>query len=316
MNLEDTSAGVTWLCTACGCKWDLRAIHCTATPECPGAPIGYGRAVTGPSAPVATPEPEDGLTVGTKVYWPERRGTHIAGHVTKLRWDEEIARTAVHVLWEDGVRGIFTDEYLGNLQRADGRPVRLTAASSGPGATPEYFHCVHPDSVFSRTVCPEPCGMMHTYCATCGDCLDDCPHGSTSTGPVTAVEPEDGKSRAEGEGNCTARLSEAAEDEWNLVGRVCDKLDEVAAEIPIEVSQRLAMEIIALVRSYSRDAARAELSAVRARLDRHRAALADALEGMEEVIPYVPEYFREKYGCDDYIARARAMLAEEEQETP
>lgn len=43
-----------------------------------------------------------------------------------------------------------------------------------------------------------------------------------------------------------------SEDEWNLVGRVCDKLDEVAAEIPIEVSQRLAMEIIALVRSYSR----------------------------------------------------------------
>lgn len=29
---------------------------------------------------------------------------------------------------------------------------------------------------FDRTVCPEPCGMMHSYCATCGNPADPCPH--------------------------------------------------------------------------------------------------------------------------------------------
>lgn len=39
-----------------------------------------------------------------------------------------------------------------------------------------------------------------------------------------------------------------------------------------------------------------------------REALEDALDGLEEMIGYVPEYFREKWGHDAYIERARKVL--------
>lgn len=39
-----------------------------------------------------------------------------------------------------------------------------------------------------------------------------------------------------------------------------------------------------------------------------REALEDALDGLEEMIGYVPEYFREKWGHDAYIDRAREVL--------
>ena len=29
---------------------------------------------------------------------------------------------------------------------------------------------------FDRTICPEPCGVMHSYCATCGRRQDRCAH--------------------------------------------------------------------------------------------------------------------------------------------
>lgn len=29
---------------------------------------------------------------------------------------------------------------------------------------------------FDRTICPEPCGAMHSFCATCGDRQDACAH--------------------------------------------------------------------------------------------------------------------------------------------
>lgn len=31
------------------------------------------------------------------------------------------------------------------------------------------------DTWFDRTICPEPCGGMHTRCADCGKALDCCP---------------------------------------------------------------------------------------------------------------------------------------------
>lgn len=40
------------------------------------------------------------------------------------------------------------------------------------------------------------------------------------------------------------------------------------------------------------------------------AALKDALEGMEDMIGYVPEYFQEKWSHQGYIDRAKAVLAE------
>ncbi len=39
-------------------------------------------------------------------------------------------------------------------------------------------------------------------------------------------------------------------------------------------------------------------------------ALADALEGMEDMVLYVSEYFRKKWGHDDYIRRARGVLTD------
>ena len=44
----------------------------------------------------------------------------------------------------------------------------LKAAREGEG-------CLHEDTWFDRTVCPEPCGSMHTICSTCGYIIDDCP---------------------------------------------------------------------------------------------------------------------------------------------
>jgi hypothetical protein len=39
-----------------------------------------------------------------------------------------------------------------------------------------------------------------------------------------------------------------------------------------------------------------------------RAALEDALEGLEEMLGYVPPYFRWKWELEGYITRARATL--------
>ena len=41
-----------------------------------------------------------------------------------------------------------------------------------------------------------------------------------------------------------------------------------------------------------------------------RAALADALDGLEDMFGYVPEYFQWKWDHQGYIDRARAALAE------
>lgn len=40
-----------------------------------------------------------------------------------------------------------------------------------------------------------------------------------------------------------------------------------------------------------------------------RNELADALEGLHEMAPYVPDYFVEKWDLDDYIDNAVAALA-------
>jgi hypothetical protein len=45
-----------------------------------------------------------------------------------------------------------------------------------------------------------------------------------------------------------------------------------------------------------------------------RTALADALEGLEEMFAYVPVCFQEKWEHQGYIDRARAALAATEEE--
>lgn len=51
--------------------------------------------------------------------------------------------------------------------------------------------------------------------------------------------------------------------------------------------------------------------AVAAERERWHAALADALEGLEDMFAYVPEFFREKWEHQGYIDRARAALTPE-----
>lgn len=45
-----------------------------------------------------------------------------------------------------------------------------------------------------------------------------------------------------------------------------------------------------------------------------RDALAEALEGLKEMFPYVPDYFQEKWDLDDYIVNATEALAELDEE--
>jgi hypothetical protein len=49
-----------------------------------------------------------------------------------------------------------------------------------------------------------------------------------------------------------------------------------------------------------------------ARVTELEAALRDALEGMEDMVGYVPEYFRERWSHQGYIDRARAALGVED----
>jgi hypothetical protein len=40
---------------------------------------------------------------------------------------------------------------------------------------------------FDRTLCPEPCGAMHSYCSTCGRRMDPCDHQRESSQPKEIV---------------------------------------------------------------------------------------------------------------------------------
>lgn len=37
--------------------------------------------------------------------------------------------------------------------------------------------CQHRSTTFSRDICPDPCGVMHTYCDDCDGMVDRCAHG-------------------------------------------------------------------------------------------------------------------------------------------
>ncbi len=56
-------------------------------------------------------------------------------------------------------------------------------------------HCDAGD--FSRMVCPEPCGTMHSYCSTCGSLQDECPNAGLALIPPQRCAPsEDEVARA------------------------------------------------------------------------------------------------------------------------
>jgi hypothetical protein len=54
------------------------------------------------------------------------------------------------------------------------------------------------------------------------------------------------------------------------------------------------------------------LESAHARIERLRAALEDAADGLAESIAYASPYFRAKWGLDSYLARARAALEEDD----
>jgi hypothetical protein len=53
------------------------------------------------------------------------------------------------------------------------RPLRDALAEHSP-EPPSEHEC--DTGNFDRTICPEPCGRMHSYCDTCGERQDDCAH--------------------------------------------------------------------------------------------------------------------------------------------
>lgn len=44
-----------------------------------------------------------------------------------------------------------------------------------------------------------------------------------------------------------------------------------------------------------------------------KAALEDAIDGMEEMLPYIDSYFRRKWQLEAYLARAQIALAKVEE---
>jgi len=72
----------------------------------------------------------------------------------------------------------------------------------------------------------------------------------------------------------------------------CDKCGE-----PLEVVSSIDLKTL-----------RAELTASKGVETALRVALHDAIEGLEEMFGYVPEYFRDKWGHQEYIDNAKAAL--------
>ena len=44
---------------------------------------------------------------------------------------------------------------------------------------------------FDRTICPEPCGTMHSYCSTCGSLQDECPNVGLALIPPQRCAPSE-----------------------------------------------------------------------------------------------------------------------------
>lgn len=55
----------------------------------------------------------------------------------------------------------------------DDDPVEDLLAVYGAGEK-QTTKCPHRDTWFSREICAEPCGMMHTYCTDCGKMMEKC----------------------------------------------------------------------------------------------------------------------------------------------
>jgi hypothetical protein len=96
---------------------------------------------------------------------------------------------------------------------------------------PEYEGCPKcggdgGDNWFDRSICPEPCGMMHTRCSNCGHALDNCPFDSAAEQPEhdDYAREQLAKAREAGE-----RMNEAGE---KVVASLRDAAQSLRAEQP------------------------------------------------------------------------------------
>lgn len=87
---------------------------------------------------------------------------------------------------------------------------------------------------------------------------------------------------------------------YPVMGVVADYIDEIAREAGLVVLDARTPTGSVQLANYT-DVARL------------RDALQDALEGLEDMRPYVPDYFADKWDHDDYIDRARSALFGEDQ---
>jgi hypothetical protein len=77
-----------------------------------------------------------------------------------------------------------------------------------------------------------------------------------------------------------------------------DELDDGQREVDMRIGAAVAKH------------AAEQCADVAAERERARAALADALDGLQDMLPYVPEYFREKWEHQGFVDRAEAALRE------
>lgn len=86
-----------------------------------------------------------------------------------------------------------------------------------------------------------------------------------------------------------------------------DGLDAVVARVETEGDISWTKEDITAIARFIA-ASRTNVPALVAEVRRLKRALTDALEGLEEMRPYVDSYFAEKWHHDGYIIRARIAL--------
>lgn len=88
--------------------------------------------------------------------------------------------------------------------------------------------CDHVDTWFDRTVCAEPCGVMHTRCAACGVALDGCAleHSGNAVVPLPAESADLWNAEVEAlRGNMFAINSDS--------GTVEDRIGRLLALLPV-----------------------------------------------------------------------------------
>lgn len=83
---------------------------------------------------------------------------------------------------------------------------------------------VHDTGNFDRTICPEPCGAMHSYCAVCGKRQDPCAFDVADAerrGAVRALRAAAATFRADEEGSAEAE-ARYCDDEADAIERGAD----------------------------------------------------------------------------------------------